>query len=236
MTCCDFRTWRIDIEMARVGTSSSRANHPSPNCCACTARRARPRERALSVSKSAGGSLNAGGCSPDTDNDATSTGASVMSAATRSHSARGSAASPSIRWKTPGCTRSMMRSVRNLRKLAGCDEGSPMYSSRWKNTRLCPVDPGRLGECVEELELRGACRSHDARLAALGYRGLDQAGSLRSRLDGQRLLRLEESGPPCFLLGESNGPILTPRRMPAPARRVPRRSGACPTLPCARRH
>ena len=28
-----FIIWRIDIEIARVGTSSMLANHPSPTCC-----------------------------------------------------------------------------------------------------------------------------------------------------------------------------------------------------------
>src|SRR5688500_2604122 len=65
---------------------------------------------------------------------ATSTSRREIKSPRRRHSARGSAASPSMKWNAPGWTRPARRSLRYLRKLAGCDSGRPTYSSRWKRT------------------------------------------------------------------------------------------------------
>ena len=137
-----FRIWRIDMEIARRGTSSRVANQPSPSCCRRHASSSSTTRYGSSVSKSAGGSLKARWPFSPMPTKATSTGDRARSAPTRRHSAAGSAASPARKWNVRGWTRSTMRSRRYRRKLAGWVSLTPTYSSRWNTSTRPHSTPG----------------------------------------------------------------------------------------------
>ena len=108
----DVRIWRIDIEIARRGTSSRRGNQPSPSCWRRQASSSDTTRYGSLVSKSAGGSLKARCPFSPMPTKATSMGWRAMSAPTRAASAFGSGASPSMKWNAPGRTLSTIRSRR----------------------------------------------------------------------------------------------------------------------------
>src|SRR4029453_14065059 len=110
------RIWRIDIEIARWGTSSRRGNQPSPSCCRRQASSRETTRYGSFASKSAGGSLKARCPFSPMPTKATSMGCDLMSAPTRAASAFGSGASPSMKWNWPGRTLSTIRSRRQGRK------------------------------------------------------------------------------------------------------------------------
>ena len=123
---------RMLIEIARVGTASSDGNHSSPSCCLRHASSSATTMYGSSVSKSAGGSLNARWPFSPMPTSATSIGCRVMSAPRRLHSAPGSAAPPLTKtasFRPDTCW--TKRSSRYVRKPAGWSSGSPIYSSRW---------------------------------------------------------------------------------------------------------
>ena len=72
------------------------------------------------------------------------------------HSAAGSAASPSMKWNAPGCTRSHEPLAQVLAEARGVRVGQPDVLVEVEEDGARPVDARRFHEAVEELELRGA--------------------------------------------------------------------------------
>ena len=181
----DFRIWRIDIVIARSGTSSIAVNHPSPTCWRRHASSSRTTRYGCSVSKSAGGSLNARWPFSPIPTNATSIGRTASSRPSSSHTATGSRP-PSIAWKRDDTSRlnqPLAQVLPETRRMIGRQADILV---EMKQLDLRPVEIGLAHQLIEEGNLRRSGRGDDPGAAGRGDRRPDARGCILRRGAGER--------------------------------------------------
>ena len=164
-----FKICRIDMEMARVGTSAMDEYQPSFTCWRRQASSSSTTRYGSSVSKSAGGSLNARCPFSPIPTNARFTG-SLLNSPPTSRITSPEFRSPSSKWCRVIPVFRISRSNKYLRKLAACVIGNPTYSSKWNNStrrQSMPealVSPSKNSNCEAPVAAISRAQSRLARI------------------------------------------------------------------------